>query len=120
LQKAIGLDAISASQLSRKNREVDPSIFARVFLELVQKIQCYKQQKKQKKTKGIPLKIIDSSTVPLSLTRYPWATFRKTKAGVKLHLLLVFMDADTVYPEKAVIITAHIHDHEQLEVLIDE
>ncbi|WP_307330460.1 IS4 family transposase, partial [Evansella vedderi] len=57
---------------------------------------------------------------PLNLTNYKWAKFRKTKAGVKLHLRLVFMDKDTVYPEKAVITTAKEHDRNQLEVLIDD
>ncbi|MFX0560146.1 IS4 family transposase, partial [Tepidibacillus infernus] len=67
-----------------------------------------------------PLKIIDSSTLPLNLTHYKWAKFRKTKAGVKLHLRLVFMDKDTVYPEKAVMTTAKEHDRNQLEVLVDD
>lgn len=40
----------------------------------------------------MPLKIIDSSTLPLNLTNHRWAEFRKTKAGVKLHLRLVFME----------------------------
>ncbi|MED4884417.1 IS4 family transposase, partial [Bacillus smithii] len=39
---------------------------------------------------------------------------------VKLHLRLVFMDKDTVYPEKAVITTAKEHDRNQLEVLVDD
>lgn len=40
----------------------------------------------------MPLKIIDSSTLLLNLTNHKWAKFRKTKAGVKLHLRLVFME----------------------------
>jgi IS4 transposase len=68
----------------------------------------------------MPLKIIDSSTLPLNLTNHKWAKFRKTKAGVKLHLRLVFMDKETVYPEKAVITTAKEHDRNQLEVLVDD
>lgn len=49
-----------------------------------------------------------------------WATFRKTKAGVKLHLRLVFMEKGTSYPEKAVVTTAKEHDRGQLEVMIDD
>ena len=55
------------------------------------------------------LKIIDSSTLPLNLTNHKWAKFRKTKAGVKLHLRLVFMEKGTSYPEKAVMTTAKEH-----------
>jgi IS4 transposase len=117
LGQALGLDGISASQLSRKNREVDPSLMANVFLHLVQQIHRHKQGKKRV---DLPVKIIDSSTIPLSLSRYKWATFRKTKAGVKLHLPLVLRDKGTVYPEKAIVTPANIHDRTQLEVLIDE
>lgn len=68
----------------------------------------------------MPLKVIDSSTLPLNLTNYKWAEFRQTKAGVKLHLRLVFMDKETVYPEKAVITNAIEHNRNQLEVLVDD
>jgi IS4 transposase len=68
----------------------------------------------------MPLKIIDSSTIPLNLTNYKWATFRKTKSGVKLHLRLVFMDQQQVYPDKVAITTANEHDRNQLEVLVDD
>lgn len=54
------------------------------------------------------------------MTNYKWATFRKTKSGVKLHLRLVFMDQDHVYPEKVVITPAGVHDRSQLEVLVDD
>jgi len=116
LQKALGFESISASQLSRKNNQINPLILANLFLDLVWKIQRYHY----KNGKNMPLKIIDSSTLPLNLTHYKWAKFRKTKAGVKLHLRLVFMDKDTVYPEKAVITTAKEHDRNQLEVLVDD
>ncbi|TWI56098.1 putative transposase [Halalkalibacter nanhaiisediminis] len=54
------------------------------------------------------------------MTNHKWAQFRKTKAGVKLHLRLVFMEKCISYPEKAVIITAKEHDRGQLEVMIDD
>src|SRR5699024_9814771 len=116
LQQELGCSSISASQLSRKNNEMDPSILAGVFMDLVAQIKGYHHRSTQR----VPLKIIDSSTLPLNLTHYKWAKFRKTKAGVKLHLRLVFMDKDTVYPDKAVITTAKEHDRNQLEVLVDD
>jgi IS4 transposase len=115
LQKALGFESISTSQLSRKNNEMNPEILSNLFLDLVYKIQGYHH----KTGNRMPLKIIDSSTLPLNLTNYKWAKFRKTKAGVKLHLRLVFMNKETVYPEKAVITTAKEHDRNQLEVLVD-
>lgn len=116
LQKALGFESISKSQLSRKNNEVNPAILSNLFLELVYQIQGIHF----KKGKCMPLKIIDSSTLPLNLTNHKWAKFRKTKAGVKLHLRLVYMDKDNVFPEKAVITTAKEHDRNQLEVLVDD
>lgn len=115
-QGELGLESISASQLSRKNNEVDTSLLSQLFLDLVQKIQGHKQHRI---SKGMPLKIIDSSTIPLNLTNYKWARFRKTKSGVKLHLRLVFIDKQQVYPDKVTITSANEHDRNQLEVLID-
>ncbi|MBG9654092.1 DUF4372 domain-containing protein, partial [Bacillus firmus] len=102
LQKGIDLDSISISQLSRRLNGMNPDIFQRLFLDLVSQIHT-----KTYYTKLVmPLKIIDSSTLPLNLTNHKWAKFRKTKAGVKLHLRLVFMEKGTSYPEKAVMTTA--------------
>ena len=69
LQKALGFESISASQLSRKNNQIHPLILANLFLDLVWKIQRYHY----KNGKNMPLKIIDSSTLPLNLTNYKWA-----------------------------------------------
>lgn len=116
LQKGINLDSISISQLSRRLNGMNPDLFQSLFLDLVLQIHA-----KTHYTKLVmPLKIIDSSTLPLNLTNHKWAKFRKTKAGVKLHLRLVFMEKGTSYPEKAVITTAKEHDRGQLEVMVDD
>jgi hypothetical protein len=44
----------------------------------------------------------------------------KTKAGVKLHLRLVFMEKGASYPEKTVLTTASEHDSGQLEIMVDD
>ncbi|WP_042354047.1 IS4 family transposase [Bacillus rubiinfantis] len=116
LQKSIALDSISISQLSRRLNGLNPDLFQRLFLDLVSQIHS-----KTHYTKLVmPLKIIDSSTLPLNLTNHKWAKFRKTKAGVKLHLRLVFMEKGTSYPEKAIITTAKEHDRGQLEIMVDD
>lgn len=68
----------------------------------------------------MPLKIIDSSTLPLNLKNHKWAEIRKTKEEVKLHLRLVFMEKRISYPEKAVMTTAKEHDRGQLEIMVDD
>jgi putative transposase len=116
LQKEIDLDSISISQLSRRLNGVNPDLFQRLFLDLVSQIHV-----KTHYTKLVMLlKIIDSSTLPLHLTNHRWAKFRKTKAGVKLHLRLVFMEKGTSYPDKAIMTTAKEHDRGQLEVMVDD
>lgn len=115
LQEAIGLSSISAAQLSRKNNAVDPQFLANILLELVAKI-----KKKKKPDLSNALKIVDSTTVTLNPNQFPWAHFRKTKSGVKLHLRLAFMGKGQVFPEKAVITPAQVHDRTQLDVLVDE
>ncbi len=116
LQNELGFEAISASQLSRTNNEMDPAILSKVFFDLVGKIRFFHSQRKTK----VAHKIIDSSTLPLNLTHYQWAEFRKTKGGAKLHLQLVYMEDGTTYPNKAIITPAKEHDRNQLEVLADE
>src|SRR5699024_11819251 len=66
------------------------------------------------------LKVIDSSTLPLNLTNHRVAEFRKTKAGLKIHLRLIFMEKGTSYPDKAVLTNAKEHDRNQLEMLVDD
>lgn len=51
---------------------------------------------------------LDSSTISLCLNLFPWADFRRTKGGVKLHLLL---DHDGYLPKFAVIGKARQHDN---------
>lgn len=115
LQKATGLSSISASQLSRKNNSVDPQLLMMLFLDLVAKIKGKRAPQMDEQ-----LRVVDSTTISLNAQRYPWAHFRKTKAGVKLHLRLVFMGKGQLFPEKAVLTSAQVNDRSQLDVLVDE
>jgi len=116
LQTAVNLESISIAQLSRRLNALNPAVFQKIFLDLVARI----HSKTRHTQPAMPLKIIDSSTLPLNLANHQWAKFRKTKAGVKLHLRLVFMEKGVSYPEKAVITPAKTHDRGQLEVMVDD
>ena len=50
---------------------------------------------------------LDSSTISLCLSLFPWAKFRRTKGAVKLHLLL---DHDGYLPTYAYISNGKKHD----------
>lgn len=116
LQDGTNLESISISQLSRRLNGINPEIFLHLFLDLVGQIHTKTHYSKR----VLPLKIVDSSTLPLNLTNHKWAQFRKTKAGVKLHLRLVFMEKGESYPEKAILTHAKVHDRNELEVMVDD
>jgi hypothetical protein len=60
---------------------------------------------------------LDSTTIDLCLTLFPWARFRKTKAAIKLHTLL---DVKTAIPSFIEITDGKVHDVNILDELIPE
>lgn len=84
IQTSFLLEGISTSQLSRKQRILTPRMFEKIFQHLVGEILA--RTKNQCLIRDIGrLNVIDSSTMSMSLSQYPWVTFCKTKAGVKQH-----------------------------------
>ncbi|WP_340673042.1 IS4 family transposase [Brevibacillus agri] len=116
-QQELGLSSISPSQLSRKNNQVEPALLEEIFVDLVQQIQSVSGNTHSLRK---DIKIIDSTTIGLCLQKYQWATFRKTKAGIKIHLRLVFANQEDVYPDKISLTYAKSNDRTQMESLIDE
>ncbi|MBZ4688734.1 MAG: transposase, family [Clostridiales bacterium] len=116
--KAMELDSISASQLSRRLRdlptELTESLFKSVALQAAREIgsNSLRQNLGQ-------LYLIDSTTISLCLSQYPWAYFRKTKAGIKVHLRLKFHDKE-VLPDKAIITPAKPAEKTQMNDLVVE
>ena len=60
---------------------------------------------------------LDSSTIDLCLSVFPWARFRKTKGAIKLHTLL---DLRGNIPSFVAITDGKVHDVNILDVLIPE
>jgi hypothetical protein len=60
---------------------------------------------------------LDSTTIDLCLSLFPWATFRKTKAAIKLHTL---MDLRGSIPSFIEITGGKVHDVNILDILIPE
>jgi hypothetical protein len=60
---------------------------------------------------------LDSSTIDLCLSLFPWARFRSTKAGIKLHTLL---DLRGSIPAFIMITEAKLHDVNILDSLVPE
>lgn len=89
--------AISKSTLSKANENRDWRIYQDFALSLIAQAKVLYEGDNQLE---IDFKnnvfIIDSTTITLCLSVYPWAKFRKTKAAVKLHTK---MDAKTSIPD---------------------
>src|SRR5699024_11932166 len=86
MKKTFGLDSISYSQLSRALKDIDQAVLMKIFAQLLEMVKS--------KTAGYSknkLYLIDSTTFSFGKKNCPWAIFRPTKSGVKLHLSLCFM-----------------------------
>lgn len=115
-QKELGITSISAAQLSRKHNRVEPVLLEQVFSDLVTRIRKSTAPSSFRED----FRIIDSTTIGLCLQKFKWAEFRKTKAGVKLHFRLAYIDDDTTLPNKVVMTPAKKSDRSQMEELVDE
>jgi hypothetical protein len=120
LQAELGFQSISSSQLSRTCKRMNPEVFRDIYCNLVKTVQGNMGNEAQRFTKMGPIKIVDSSTVTLCLQKYGWAKHVRMKAGIKIHLRLVFVNEGHVYPEKAVITPAKPDDRKQMGAMIDE
>jgi hypothetical protein len=60
---------------------------------------------------------LDATTIDLCLSLFPWARFRKTKAGIKLHMLLDLRGSIPTFIE---ITEALLHDVNILDILVGE
>ena len=112
LQKHTG--TISPSQLSRKNSERDPQIFQLIFEAVLAKL------KRHHGIRIIPgswgtLKVLDSTLIKICLSLFPWATYRKTKAAVKMHTLY---DISGGYPEEIQMTEGIIHDKDKMSTFL--
>jgi len=116
LQQELDLKSISASQLSRKLRDLDPSMYEATLVHVIQKI--HREFGYQKGTQALGrLNLIDSSTISLCLTKYRWAEFRNTKSGIKMHTRVVYHD-QIVSPDKVVLKPAKASDKTEMNDLV--
>jgi hypothetical protein len=107
--------AISKSTLSKANENRDWRIYQDFALLLIAQAKVLYQGDSQL---AIDYKnnvfIIDSTTIDLCLSLYPWAKFRKAKAAVKIHTK---MDAKTSIPDFIHISDGKMHDVNVLDMI---
>ena len=80
----LGVKTVSRSSLARVNAEQPYTLYEQLFGRLLSR--CQASAPKHGFRFKNKLYSIDSSTIDLCLAVFPWATFRSTKAAVKLHV----------------------------------
>ena len=99
--KHLGVDkAPKRTTLSYANQHRPWQLYEAVFHQLVKRCQCEAQTQKRKFRFKHKLLSLDSSVIPLCLSVFDWAHYRRAKGAVKLHLVL---DHDGYLPSFAVL-----------------
>jgi len=101
----LGVKTIKRSTLSYANNHRPAEIYKNVFDALLSKI--LKMERSHKHRFKNPLYSIDATTIDLCLSVFPWAKFRKTKAGIKLNVKL---DHSGHIPTFVSVKTANTHE----------
>ena len=108
---------ISRNTLSNANKKRDWRIyadFAQALINIARRLYIHEDF-------GIELQqtvyALDATTIDLSLSVFPWAMFRRSKAAIKLHTLL---DLKGSIPTFIHISDGKLHDVKVLDVLIPE
>ena len=108
---------VSRNTLAHANESRD----WRIYAEFAQALIRIARRLYAKESLGIDLAetvyALDSTTIDLCLSLFPWARFRKTKAAVKLHTLL---DLRGGIPSFIHISDGRLHDVNVLDLLITE
>lgn len=106
---------VNKSSLSRANEKRDWRIFQDFGLKLIEQARTLYENDNQL---DVQLKgkvfALDSTTVDLCLEVFLWATFRSTKAAIKLHTLL---DLKTSIPEFVLITAGNVHDLNAMDLI---
>jgi hypothetical protein len=79
-----GLSEIKRSTFADALAKRDYRIFLRIYEILLRKALILAGSRKRKFSN--PLKCIDSTMLEVNINRFPWAHFRQTKGGMKLHM----------------------------------
>jgi hypothetical protein len=105
--------SIDKSTLSRANENRDWRIYADFAMLLIGQA---KRLYGADSLLEVPLKqnvfAIDATVVDLCLSIFPWATFRETKAAIKIHTQLNLRNC---LPELVIITTASVHETKVLQ-----
>jgi hypothetical protein len=98
----LGQSEVKRSTLAEANEQRPAIIFEKIYHQLLHRL--YGEMTRQNKRHS-KIKIIDSTTIDLCASVFPWATFRARKAGIKLHTVITDM-----LPKCVILTEAKVHD----------
>ncbi len=108
-------DLVAKSTLSKANENRPSQIYEDLAMLLIQEAkQLYIADNDLEVQLKNNVFAIDATTIDLCLSAFSWATFRSTKAGIKLHTQL---DLKTSIPTFIHITTASVHDVNVLDYI---
>jgi hypothetical protein len=101
--------APNKSTLSYANQHRPAALYQELFYTALERFRTQQQLGVRKRTFRFKNKLLslDSTTVSLCLSLFPWAQFRRTKGGVKAHVL---MDHDDYLPRYVLLTPARASD----------
>ena len=105
----LGVKQVKRSTLSYANNHRSSDIFKSIFENTLSKVLKLKRSHKFRFKN--PLYSVDASTIDLCLSLYDWATFRKKKGGIKIHVKL---DHKGYIPTFVSVTTAKKHEISEL------
>lgn len=108
----LGLHSIARSTVCDANRDRPAAFFQDLFSVMYQR--CLTSAPNHKFRFKSKLFSLDSTTISLCLKVFPWAAFRRGKAGVKMHTLL---DHDGHIPAFVAVTDAKAHDRKAASLL---
>ena len=102
----LGITAPKRTTLAYANEHRPWALYQTLFFQILARCQALAQGRRRFRFKN-PLLSLDASVIDLCASVFDWATFRRTKGAVKLHLLL---DHDGYLPCYAVITEGRRHE----------
>jgi len=106
---------LSLNNLSNAGKQRDWKIFADFAQILIERARVLYGQDALPIEMNATVYALDSTTIDLCLSLFPWASFRRTKSAIKLHTLL---NIQGDIPEFILISTGKLHDVNVLDHMI--
>jgi hypothetical protein len=108
-------EVVAVSTITRANEHRSFKIYEELAMMLIGEAKkLYSNEKDLEIPTNSNVFAIDATTIDLCLSTYYWATFRSTKAGIKLHTQI---DLKTAIPEFIHFSNASVHDVNALDLI---